>query len=235
MSKTTLHSWDSGRVSLYDFLQTNPRKKLDQYNLFYVLKSHAEPRIFKVGVSSGFSRLGSYQKMLGIKGETKCSGVFLYYLAGTKKSGDESRDKNKLWSHKKEKQALGMLNAQAGYPVRGDERFNVAVSKMKEVIMTPLSISKQEKRDESLLRNTDYIAKVIGERLNRKGTVEYKVKWNRGWDKVKTLKKDQNVTWETKAWFNKASNVAQSRLKGYLDKQKSTPPKKTKRKNIPRL
>jgi hypothetical protein len=225
MSKTVLHSWDQGRISLFEFFKAHSRKKLDQYHLFYVVKSHAEPKIFKVGISTGYSRLAEYQKMLGIKGETKCSGVFLYYLAGTKNSGDDEVDKKKLWSHKKERQGLAMLRSQIGYPRRGDERFDVSVATMKEVVMTPLSISKEERKDETLLRKTDYIVKVIGERKT-KGKVEYKVRWNRGWDKVRTKKKDQNITWETKAWFKNASKVSQARLKEYLDKQATNPPRR---------
>ena len=86
--------------------------------------------------------------------------------------------------------------------MRSDERFNVAVSKMKEVILTPLSLSKQEKRDEAPRRNTDYIVKVTGERLNRKGIthngVQGKVKQRLG--QIKNVEKGPERDVETKTW-----------------------------------
>ena len=56
---------------------------LDKYALLYVVqsKSGRYKGIYKLGVSSGSSRLLEYFKMHGDK-QGRCSGVYLMYLAG---------------------------------------------------------------------------------------------------------------------------------------------------------
>ena len=75
----------SPEIPLEDFLTEDMKKKIKQYNLFYVIRPKADTTVFKIGISSGFNRLESYLNYYGFTEENKCTGVLLYYLVGTKK------------------------------------------------------------------------------------------------------------------------------------------------------
>ena len=75
-------------------------KALDAYALLYVVQSKSDryKGIYKLGVSSGSSRLLEYFKMHGDK-QGRCSGVYLMYLAGAC-----LKARIKQWNYHKEKQ-----------------------------------------------------------------------------------------------------------------------------------
>ena len=106
--------WNSNRSLAVEIPKPGKRKKLDPFNLLYLVqpKADIENEIYETGVSSGYKRLSEYYKHHGDErdGESKCSGVNLIYLAGTKKPNLNKSEAERLsgyalkkpWSRVKE-------------------------------------------------------------------------------------------------------------------------------------
>ena len=130
--------WDTSRSLAVELLKKGNRKKFELYNLLYVVQSKAdvENEIYKIGVSSGYRRLSEYYKHHGDErvGTSKCSGVNLIYLAGTKKPNlnkDEAERMSgyalkKPWSRVKEQAIFRELKNQKYKANRGAEWFHIS-------------------------------------------------------------------------------------------------------------
>ena len=129
-------------------------KALDKYALLYVVQSKSDryKGIYKLGVSSGSSRLLEYFKMHGDK-QGRCSGVYLMYLAGV-----VLKPHTKQWNYHKEKQIKTTLKQLKIPSVRGDEWVGITKQNLAffaKLVKKPLvDISKE---------NTERVAKAIEE------------------------------------------------------------------------
>jgi hypothetical protein len=127
-------------------------KALDKYALLYVVQSKSDryKGIYKLGVSSGSSRLLEYFKMHGDK-QGRCSGVYLMYLAGV-----VLKPNTKQWNYHKEKQIKTTLKQLKIPSVRGDEWVGITKKNLAlfaGLVKKPLvDISKE---------NTERVAKAI--------------------------------------------------------------------------
>jgi hypothetical protein len=136
--KNVLCPWNTSRSLAVELLKKGNRKKFELYNLLYVVQSKAdvENEIYKIGVSSGYRRLSEYYKHHGDErvGTSKCSGVNLIYLAGTKKPNlnkDEAERRSgyalkKPWSRIKEQAIFRELKKQKYKASRGAEWFHIS-------------------------------------------------------------------------------------------------------------
>ena len=192
-------------------------KALDTYALLYVVQSKSDryKGIYKLGVSSGSSRLLEYFKMHGDK-QGRCSGVYLMYLAGVNLKAN-----TKQWNYHKEKQIKTTLKQHKIPSVRGDEWVGITkenLSFFAKLVKTPLEdISKE---------NTERVAKAI-----ERGSVPA----TRG-DGVQKVWSHGNVT-AKKAGKNKQLYYILQWGKPQIDTSLKTPGKKpreiAKKANIP--
>ena len=129
------------------------RKRLDSYNLLYVIQSKADvhDNVYKIGVSSGHRRLFEYFKHHGDEKQSQspCSGVNLIYLAGTKKpqlNKDEAQRVSgyalkKPWSRVKEQAIFRDLKKEGYTAKRGAEWFHlsgkIGAATLKKIIEKP--------------------------------------------------------------------------------------------------
>ena len=152
-----LSKW-SRTKSLAVYLDTN-EDTLKKYNMLYVIQSVADKHndIYKVGISSGLSRIKSYVSHHGDErklSKNRCAGVTLIYLAGTKRPEFQtSRAEAALldgyalkakWAKLREEKIKKTLESLGHMPsVRGTEWFGVKmadIEKFKKIVTGHQSI-----------------------------------------------------------------------------------------------
>lgn len=216
-------------VLLEDFLDNKKnRDNIKNHHLLYVIKTKAEPKVFKVGKSEANTRrLETYLNVLGrAKNKdgfmNRCTGVYLYYLIGTKAS--KAENVKKAHNIKKyEDQIKASLSAKFE-PVRGTERFAVSELDMLEaVISTTLTIDQRGNR--RLLRPGDKIKEIVESKIETKIIHKgkrgkllatprkikipmLKVKW------VPRTKSKYEYTWESEEWV-RSLKIAKKALQKY--------------------
>ena len=200
-------------------------KLLKEYNLLYVLKTKAEPKVFKVGKSeNGPKRLLDYDIMYGRSidrdGNTNrgCTGVYLYYLIGTKVKRDNQGHliTPKAVKIKTYESKIITTLTQKYDAIRGTERFKVSELEMLEAVMS-ITLTHAHRDDLKLLRPTDKIDKILDTKnkfkkikkgKNGKDLITPKkinmpmmlVQWSRG-------SNAGNKTWETEEWVRNCNRA----------------------------
>jgi len=204
---------------LEKFLNATNRKRIKDYNLFYVLKTNMEKDIFKIGISSGTHRLSSYLNSYGETEKNRCSGVLLYYLLGTKKNEFFGIDKS--FARKKEKQLITDLKK---YNIRGDERFKISEQRLAEAILDAdergfKTKTIQDKLNNQTLNEKDLVLKVLDHTTYKTKPKKIKtllLRWNRPslddktFDTEETVQKVKNLPASTRARL-KASAYAKKK------------------------
>ena len=173
--------WNSNRSLAIEILKPGNRKILDSFNLLYVVQSKAdiENDIYKIGVSSGYRRLSEYYKHHGDErdGKSKCSGVNLIYLAGTKKPNLNKSEAERLsgyalkkpWSRVKEQAIFRELKKQKYKASRGAEWFHlsgkIGADILKEIVVNgntkPGDVMQLQRKSKRIHKpNTRYITTI---------------------------------------------------------------------------
>lgn len=215
--------WNNKKIFLSTFMnvkdstsgkQSLVMQELDAYNLLYVVQSVAdkENNIYKIGVSKGVGRLYEYIKLHGnptskkVPQNSKCTGVFLVYLAGKKRHDSSSRKtiagktdadivdyyRHNVWSKRKEQHIFWILNTQGILPVRGKEWFYIKdADLLKHIVTTSTGALTRETQatenekafKESILLPTDRVLRVVNgfkeRRGQHKGQYVYTLQWSR--------------------------------------------------------
>ena len=215
--------WSNKKIYLSTFMEVNDStsgkwssvmQDLHRYNLLYVVQSVAdrENHIYKIGVSKGVGRLYEYVKHHGNPTSantpqySKCTGVFLVYLAGKKRHDSSSRKttagkadadivdyyRHTVWSQRKEQHIFWILNTQGILPVRGKEWFHIKdADLLKHIVTTSTGALTRETQatenekafKESILLPTDRVLEVVEgfkeQRGEHKGQYVYMLRWSR--------------------------------------------------------
>ena len=186
---------------------------LDTCNLLYIVQSQADRShgIYEIGVSKGVGRLHEYVKHHGepeskkVPQKSRCSGVFLVYLAGQQQKGGggnastagkrnadtvDSYATHAPWTRRKEKQIFEELGGEGFKPVRGKEWYLVKtadMSKLREIVEKSTGAATRDRaarvEKDMHLNKGDKVVSVeygaVARRGPNKGKIEYGLKWNR--------------------------------------------------------
>jgi len=213
------------------------RGRINDMRLFYVIKANMQPEITKFGIAgldggtSGYGRLHQYVIMYGQNNpRNKCTGVKLYYLAGTKynplvQTVNSLVFKKELFL-KRELKDLAQTDS-----LRGTERTTMSVSNLIRLI--DRSSNKTSSEQEQELRKSqrikaseidftsDKIIEILDSSSKGKGKTKYLTKWSRPYV---TDEGPVYNTWESLENIKKVKNAQSA-----LDLYKSQNPKKVYR------
>ena len=122
-------------IQLDKFLNNIKRTELDDYRVLYLVRSVAEKRMIKFGISdgAGYYRLNGYVISYGKRSGNKCTGVDLLFLGGVR------RKENVPWTIEKSKIKRMEAILKENLPIvmgRGDERTTASLDEIKKVMMT---------------------------------------------------------------------------------------------------
>ena len=196
-------------VAMEDYLDENKpmRKEINDYNLFYVIRPKSDASVFKIGISSGNSRLLGYVNTYGFTYGEGCSGVLLWYLVGTKKV--EGLGIYQSMSRKREAQLIEDLKPKLD---RGLEYFRIRKDKLYKAILDAekrgyQTKTQSDKDNERKLKDSDRIIRIMDHKVYkdpaRKNEIKaLKVKWNRPfntgvdetWENMQRLKRYNNMS-----------------------------------------
>lgn len=221
---------------LEDWLRDN-RSKLNDMRLFYVIKANMQSEITKFGIAgldggtSGYGRLHQYVIMYGENSSNnKCTGVKLFYLAGTKYN-PLVQTSNSLVFKKELFLKRELKNLSQTDSLRGTERTTMPVSNLIRLI--DRSSNKTSSEQEQELRRSqrikaseidftsDKIIEILDSNSKGKGKTKYLTKWSRPYV---TDKGPVYNTWESLETIKKVKNAQSA-----VDLYKSQNPKKVYR------
>ena len=147
-----------------------------------------------------------------INRQNRCTGLYVWYCAGTKKNvNEEYVSRYQLWSSKKERQVKRDISYFGYEIVRGKEWVEISASDFKDMIVGDIDERNRMRRiDHTLLREGDRIVRIEGHRKKRNNHLEYLVFWSRPGEDRRGM--PNHRTWETLRKIRSFQNVGGKNL-----------------------